>query len=78
MDEETTVETHLEKTEGFNFRVFVTKKTNFFGCPGWRGLAKAYMFEVGMDLYLDTTRTAELDIMVHLPTLPRVHLCKFS
>lgn len=70
---------YTETKEGIKFKVLIRngRDQTFLGCPNWRGLAKAYMFEVRMKIEMYILGQPDLEIMPRLPNLPVLPPCMF-
>lgn len=72
MRQQMMVMAHLGTRDGFNFLVMIKNEGEhtYFGCPGWRVLAKAYKLDVGMKIKMYILGQPKLDIIVRISNAP--------
>ena len=72
MHQKIMIEAHLGTRDGFNIPVMIKNEGHhtFLGCPGWRGLAKACMLDVSMQIEMYILNQPKLDIIMCIPNAP--------
>ncbi|KAI4999040.1 hypothetical protein ZWY2020_057740, partial [Hordeum vulgare] len=74
MEEVTQMTTYLKTKDGFNFKCTIHNEVGhtYFGCASWKGLTKAYHFELGLKItiHIGTYSLSDKDRWMDLGLMP--------